>query len=232
MDEFKEPMVVVVPPAVQSCPDLTFMTRKRPALFPENRARGLTIKVVKTYHFRVGSEPTRSDHEREERSLRTPFRPDRSRGPRHAGGGLAGDRHRAGNFVVVRADRVRGARRKARRGDAELRSGHGVPFSHHGVGSAAAVRRRVQRVGPRLASDRRRVERRGARRRDLRRPHRAQPLREHGRVGQPVGRHRVGMAGLLPHPADLSHAPPRPTLQDDAMDPPPRPEPRRRSGKG
>src|SRR2546425_1072462 len=46
----------------------------------------------------------RSHHEREERSLRTPFSPGRSRGPRHAGGSLAGHRHRAGYFVLVRAD--------------------------------------------------------------------------------------------------------------------------------
>ena len=31
-------------------------------------------------------------------------RPGRSRGPRHAGGSLAGHRHRAGYFVLVRAD--------------------------------------------------------------------------------------------------------------------------------
>jgi DNA-binding transcriptional ArsR family regulator len=46
----------------------------------------------------------RSHHERKERSLRTPFRPGRSRGSRHAGGSLAGHRYRAGYFVLVRAD--------------------------------------------------------------------------------------------------------------------------------
>src|SRR6202795_5011280 len=46
----------------------------------------------------------RSHHEREERSLRTPFSPGRSRGPRHAGGGLAGHRPRTGYCVLVRAD--------------------------------------------------------------------------------------------------------------------------------
>src|SRR5256886_360015 len=45
----------------------------------------------------------RSHHEREERSLRTPFGAGRSRGPRHAGGSLAGHRHRAGYFVLVHA---------------------------------------------------------------------------------------------------------------------------------
>src|SRR5216684_822087 len=43
----------------------------------------------------------RSHHEREERSLRAPFRPGRSRGPRHAGGSLAGHRDCAGDFVLV-----------------------------------------------------------------------------------------------------------------------------------
>src|SRR5262249_508364 len=45
----------------------------------------------------------RSHHEREERTLRTPFHSGRSRGPRHAGGSLAGHRHRAGYFGLVRA---------------------------------------------------------------------------------------------------------------------------------
>src|SRR5580765_6895701 len=76
----------------------------------------------------------RSRHEREEGSFRTPFSPGRSRGPRHAGGSLAGDRHRAGHFVLVRADRVRGARREARRGEVELRPWHGVPFRRDGLG--------------------------------------------------------------------------------------------------
>src|SRR6059036_3777570 len=51
-----------------------------------------------------GNPISRSHHEREERSLRTPFGPGRSRGPRHTGGSLAGHRHRAGHFVLVRAD--------------------------------------------------------------------------------------------------------------------------------
>ncbi len=38
----------------------------------------------------------RSHHEREERSLRTPFNPGRSRGPRHAGGSVEGVRPRDG----------------------------------------------------------------------------------------------------------------------------------------
>src|SRR5712692_8245833 len=49
------------------------------------------------------SPTPRSHHEREKRSLRTPFDPSRSRGPGHAGGSLAGHRHRAGHFVLVRA---------------------------------------------------------------------------------------------------------------------------------
>ena len=44
-----------------------------------------------------------------------------------------------------------------------------------------------------------------------------QPVRQHGRLGQPTDRHRIGMAWLLPHPADLSHALPRPTLRDHAV---------------
>ncbi len=36
-------------------------------------------------------------------AYRSPFRPGRIRGPRHAGGSLAGHRHRAGYFVLVRA---------------------------------------------------------------------------------------------------------------------------------
>ena len=104
----------------------------------------------------------RSHHEREERSLRTPFSPGRSRGPRHAGGSLAGHRHRAGYFVLVRADGVRGARRKARRGEVELRPGHGVPCCRDGLGSAADVCRAGRGLGW-LAAHRNRVERRSAR---------------------------------------------------------------------
>ncbi len=89
----------------------------------------------------------RSHHEREERSLRTPFSPGRSRGPRHAGGSLAGHRHRAGDFVLVRADRVRGARREAGCGDVELRPGHGVAFRRDGLGSAAEVCRQGEGWG-------------------------------------------------------------------------------------
>ena len=98
-------------------------------------------------------------HEREERSLRTPFHPGRSRGPRHAGGSLAGHRHRAGHFVLVRADGVRGARREARRGEVELRSGHGVTLRRDGLGSAAEVGDPVRWLGSRLAAHRERVER-------------------------------------------------------------------------
>ena len=54
-----------------------------------------------------------------------------------------------------------------------------------------------------------------------------QPLRQHGRLGQPAGRHRIRLARLLPHPADLSHALPRPTLGDHAVD-----GPRRGYGSG
>src|SRR5437763_16132022 len=94
----------------------------------------------------------RSHYEPEERSLRTPLRPGRSRGPRHAGGSLAGHRHRAGYFVLVRADGVRGARRQARRGEVELRPGHGVPFRRDGLGSAAEICRGKQRLGPEFAA--------------------------------------------------------------------------------
>src|SRR5713226_6080666 len=89
----------------------------------------------------------RSHHEREERSLRTPFRPGRSRSPRHAGGSLAGHRHWAGYFVLVRADGVRGARREARRCENELRPGHGVPCRRDGLGPAADVCREGRGLG-------------------------------------------------------------------------------------
>ena len=46
----------------------------------------------------------RSRHEREDRCVRTPIHRGRSRGPRHAGGGVAGHRDRARHLVVVRAD--------------------------------------------------------------------------------------------------------------------------------
>ena len=46
----------------------------------------------------------RSRHEREERSVRTPFSPGRNRGPRHAGGSVTGHCHRAWYLVLVRAD--------------------------------------------------------------------------------------------------------------------------------
>src|SRR6266566_3836104 len=45
----------------------------------------------------------RSHHEREERSQRSPFRSGRIRSPRHAGGSVAGPRHRSRYFVLVRA---------------------------------------------------------------------------------------------------------------------------------
>ena len=57
-----------------------------------------------------------------------------------------------------------------------------------GLGSAADVRPGGRRLGPGLAADRDRVERRSARGRHLHRPHRPQPVRQHGRVGQPAGR--------------------------------------------
>src|SRR5215470_7539007 len=103
--------------------------------------------------------PKRSHHEREERNLRTSLGPGRSRGPRHAGGSLAGHRHRAGDFVLVRAGRVRGARREARGGENELRPGHGVTFRRDGLGTAAKVGCPVRWLGPRLAAHRERVER-------------------------------------------------------------------------
>ena len=51
-------------------------------------------------------------------------------------------------------------------------------------------------------------------------PSGAQPLRQHGRMGQSAGRHRIRLAGILPHPEDLSHALPPATLRDDAVDGP------------
>ena len=48
---------------------------------------------------------------------------------------------------------------------------------------------------PGLAADRERVERRSAGGRRLHRPRGAEPLRQHGRLGQPAGRHRI-TAGL------------------------------------
>src|SRR5205085_8303638 len=81
----------------------------------------------------------RSHHEREERSVGTPFRPGRSRGPRHAGGSLAGHRHRARNLVLVRAGEVRGAGREAGRDEVGLRPRHGVARGGDGLGSAADV---------------------------------------------------------------------------------------------
>src|SRR5213594_2269806 len=68
---------------------------------PGGRAHRL---VVVAHPLPKKSDSKESHHEREERSLRTPFSPGRSRGPRHAGGSLAGHRHRAGYFVLVRAD--------------------------------------------------------------------------------------------------------------------------------
>src|SRR5207245_95888 len=50
-----------------------------------------------------GNPSPRSNHEREERSQRSPVGSGRIRSPRHAGGSLAGHRHRAGYFVLVRA---------------------------------------------------------------------------------------------------------------------------------
>src|SRR5205085_11544431 len=104
----------------------------------------------------------RSHHEREERTLRPPFNPGPSRGPRHAGGSLAGHRHRAGYLVLVRADGVRGKRREAGRGEDELRPGHGVPCCRDGLGSAADVCRAGRGLGW-LTAHRNRVERRSAR---------------------------------------------------------------------
>jgi DNA-binding transcriptional ArsR family regulator len=45
-----------------------------------------------------------SYYEREAGRQRTPFRPGRIRGRGHAGGSLAGARHRAGHFILVRAN--------------------------------------------------------------------------------------------------------------------------------
>ena len=104
-------------------------------------------------------------------------------------------------------------RREARRGDVELRSRHGVPLRGDGLGSAADVRQGGRRLGSGLAADRDRVERRSAGGRRLRRPCGAKPLRQHGRLGQPTDWCRIGLARLLPHPADLSHALPRPALR-------------------
>ena len=73
---------------------------------PGGRAHRL---MVVAHPYRKNPNP-RSHHEREEGSLRTPFRPDRIRGPRHTGGSLARHRHRAGYFVLVRTGRVRGDR--------------------------------------------------------------------------------------------------------------------------
>src|SRR5207237_7480194 len=64
----------------------------------------------------------RSHHAREERSLRTPFNPGPSRGPRPAGGSLAGHRYRAWYLVLVRADGVRGKGREASGGEDDLRT--------------------------------------------------------------------------------------------------------------
>ena len=52
------------------------------------------------------------------------------------------------------------------------------------------------RDGRRVAAHRNRVDRRSARGRRLRRPHGQQPVRQHGRVGQPTGRRQFGWPGF------------------------------------
>ena len=51
----------------------------------------------------------------------------------------------------------------------------------------------------------------------LRRPRGPKPLRQHGRLGRATHRHRIGLARLLPHLADLSQALPRPALRVHAI---------------
>src|SRR4029077_7662761 len=93
----------------------------------------------------------RSHHEREERSLRTPLGPGRSRGSRHAGGSLAGHRNRAGDFVLDGAGRGRGGRRQSPRREEHIRTGYGGSLARDGLGTAAQVGWRV-RWRPRLAA--------------------------------------------------------------------------------
>ena len=81
--------------------------------------------VVVSHPYRRNPIP-RSHHECEERSLRAPFRPGGSGGPRLAGGSLAGHRVGAGRLVLVRADGVRGARRQPIAVRMRFRPGHGV----------------------------------------------------------------------------------------------------------
>src|SRR4029077_16557445 len=87
----------------------------------------------------------RSHHEREERSLRTPFNPGRSRGPRHAGGSLAGDRHGTGHLRMVRPHAQGGAPRGTT--GEQLRTGNGLSRDDHDVAAAQVLRGR-ERNGP------------------------------------------------------------------------------------
>ena len=79
------------------------------------------------------------------------------RSRRHTGGSLAGDRHRPGDFVVVRANRNRGTQREAGRGEGELRW-DGDALRGHCVGSAPDVYPDGGRLAPRFAAHCRRMD--------------------------------------------------------------------------